>query len=76
MKVNRGPSRLSVFYLEAAQPLCLAARKDDDDAWRRHERFGHLHFKALHQLGKQAMVRGMLVIKHAEQVCDTCVMTK
>jgi hypothetical protein len=43
---------------------------------RWHERFGHLHFEALHQLSKQAMVRGMSVIKHAEQVCDTYVTTK
>ena len=47
VKVNCGPSRLYVLHLEAAQPLCLAARKDDD-AWRWHERFGHLHFEALH----------------------------
>jgi hypothetical protein len=75
VKVNRGPNHLYVLHLEATQPLCLAARKDDD-AWCWHEWFGHLHLEALHQLGKQAMVRGMPVIKHAEQVCDTCVTTK
>jgi len=61
--------------LEAAQPVCLAARKEDE-SWRWHERYEHLSFEALHQLGKQGMVRGMPVIKHAEQVCDTCVTTK
>ena len=54
---------------------CLAARKEDE-SWRWHERYGHLSFEALHQLGKQEMVRGTPVIKHAEQVCDTCVTTK
>ena len=57
------------------KPLCLAVRKDDD-AWRWHERFGHLHFEALHKLGKEAMVCGMPVIKHIEQLYDTCVTTK
>ena len=51
VKVNRGPSRLYVLHLEAVKPLCHAVRKDDV-AWRWHERFGHLHFEALHQLGK------------------------
>jgi hypothetical protein len=40
------------------QPICLAAWKDDD-AWRWHERFGHLHFDALHRLGKEAMALGI-----------------
>jgi hypothetical protein len=30
VKVNRGPSRLYVLYLETTQPICLTARKDDD----------------------------------------------
>ena len=47
VKVNRGPSRLNVLQLEATKPLHLAVRKDDD-TWRWHERFGHLHFEAQH----------------------------
>jgi hypothetical protein len=45
-RVNRGKNRLYVLKVEVAQPLCLAARHDDE-AWRWHERFGHLHFEAL-----------------------------
>jgi hypothetical protein len=75
VKVNRGPSRLYVLHLKIAQPICLATRKGDN-AWRWHERFGHLHFKVLHQLGKDSMVHGMPVIKHPEQVCDTCITMK
>jgi hypothetical protein len=75
VKVNRGPSRLYVLHLDAAQPVCLATRKDNDD-WLWHERIGHLNFEALHQLGQHSMARGLPVIKHAEQVCDTCVVTK
>ena len=75
VKVNCGPSRLYVPHLDAAQPVCLTARKDNDD-WLWREQFAHLNVEALHQLGQQSMARGLPVIKHAEQVCDTCVVTK
>jgi transposase InsO family protein len=58
-----------------AQPVCLAARRDDD-AWRWHERFGHLNFEALKQLGNKEMAQGMPRVEHVEQFCDTCVLTK
>jgi len=74
-KVHRGKNRLYILHLEAAQPLCLAARKDEE-AWQWHERFGHLHFDALRRLSKEEMARGMPVVDHVEQVCDTCVTTK
>jgi len=73
--VNQGRNRLYVLHVQVAHPLCLAARRDDE-AWRWHERFGHLHFEALKQLGKEEMVRGMPCIDHVEQLCDTCVVTK
>ena len=57
-----------------AHHLCLATRWDDE-AWHWHERFGHLHFKALKQLGKE-MVRGMPYVDHVNKLYDTCVMTK
>lgn len=50
----------------------LSARPDDE-AWHWHERFGHLHFEALKQLGTKEMVRGMPLVEHMEQLCDTCV---
>ena len=46
-------------------PLCLSARRDDE-AWRWHECFKHLHFKALKQLGKKEMVRGMPYVDHVD----------
>ena len=48
----------------------------DDDAWHWHEHYNHLHFDALYKLGKEDMVRGLPVIKHVGQFCDTCVITK
>jgi transposase InsO family protein len=74
-KVHRRKNRLYILHLEAAQPLCLAARKDDE-TWKWHERFGHLHFDALRRLSKEEMARGMPVVNHVEQMCDTCVTTK
>ena len=74
-KVNRGANRLYVLHVQVAQPVCLAARRDDD-SWRWHERFGHLNFEALTQLGNKEMVQGMPRVEHVEQFCDTCVLTK
>ncbi|CAO2193121.1 unnamed protein product [Urochloa humidicola] len=74
-KVARGSNRLYILHAEVAQPLCLAARCDDE-AWRWHERYGHLHFEALRRLGTKEMVRGTPCVDHVEQLCDTCVMTK
>jgi hypothetical protein len=74
-KVTRGTNRLYVLNMQVAQPLCLAARRDDE-AWQWHERFGHLHFKALKRLSAKGMVRGLPSLDHAEQFCDVCVLTK
>ena len=74
-KVNRGTNRLYVLHVQVAQPVCLAARRDDD-SWRWHERFGYLNFEALKQLSNKEMVQGMSRIEHVEQFRDTYVLTK
>uniref|UniRef100_A0ACD5UHC9 Uncharacterized protein n=1 Tax=Avena sativa TaxID=4498 RepID=A0ACD5UHC9_AVESA len=74
-KVTRGANRLYVLDVQVAQPLCLAARRDDE-AWQWHERFGHLHFEALKRLSSKEMVRGLPCLEHVEQFCDVCVVTK
>jgi hypothetical protein len=61
--------------MQVAQPLCLAARWDDE-AWQWHERFRHLHFEALKRLSAIGMVRGLLSHDHVEQFCDVCVLMK
>jgi hypothetical protein len=75
VKVRRGANHLYVFHLKTARPLCLTTCKDDE-AWRWHECFSHLHFDALRKLSKEDMVRGLPVIKHIRQFRDTCVITK
>jgi transposase InsO family protein len=47
-----------------------------DAAWRWHARFGHLHFRALHDLGAKGMVQGMPVVDHLDQFCDGCALGK
>src|SRR6185369_5452216 len=74
-RVVRGKNRLYILHVGVAQPLCLAARRDDE-AWQWHERFGHLHFEALKRLGAKEMVRGLPCLDHVEQLCDDCVLTK
>ncbi|WVZ62289.1 hypothetical protein U9M48_012053 [Paspalum notatum var. saurae] len=74
-KVTRGTNRLYVLNVQVAQPLCLAARRDDE-AWQWHKRFGHLHFEALKRLSANEMVRGLPSLDHVEQLCDVCVLTK
>ena len=68
-KVTRGTNRLYILSAQVAQPVCLAARRDDE-AWQWHERFGHLHFEALKQLSAKEMVRGLPCLDHVEQLCD------
>jgi hypothetical protein len=74
-KVTRGTNRLYVLNVQVAQPLCLAAHRDDE-AWQWHERFGHLHFEALKRLSAKGMVQGLPSFEHVEQFCDVCVLMK
>jgi hypothetical protein len=63
--VTRGTNRLYVLNVQVAQPLCLAACRDDE-VWQWHERFGHLHFEALKRLSAKGMVRGLPSLDHME----------
>ena len=75
VKVRHGANRLYILHLNQAKPLCLATRKDDE-AWRWHECYDHIHFDALRQLPKNDMVCGLPAITHVGQFCDTCVLSK
>jgi hypothetical protein len=54
-KVTRGTNRLYILNAQVAQPVCLAARQDDE-AWQWHECFERLHFEALKRLSAKEMV--------------------
>ena len=68
-KVERSRNRQA---LRIARPVCLAARCDDA-AWHWHARFGNLSFDAL---AWQGMVRGLPLIEHAGELCDSCLAGK
>lgn len=74
-KVRCGTKRLYVLHLDITCPVCLTARHDDD-AWRWHDRYGHISFDALWRMSKQDMVCGMPELEHADQLCDVCITTK
>jgi hypothetical protein len=74
-RVRRTSNRLYAVTLNLAAPVCLLARNVDEQ-WRWHTRYGHLHFRALHDLGMKGMVRGMPVIQHTDQFCQGCTIGK
>ena len=67
--IKRSRNRLYLPDLKVEQPVCLAARHTEEP-WLWHARFGHLSFDTLGRLEK--MVRGLLHIKHAGELCDSC----
>jgi hypothetical protein len=74
-KVTRGTNRLYILIMQVTQPLCLAARWDDE-AWQWHKRFGHLYFEGLTRLSAKGMARGLPSLDHVEQFYDVFVLTK
>lgn len=38
--------------------------------------FGHLNFGAPKAMGEENMVKGMLLINHSNQLCETCLLEK
>jgi hypothetical protein len=50
--------------------------KADDEAWLWHSRYGHLNFRAFHELGTKEMVEGMPLLDRVEEFCDGCVLGK
>ena len=57
-KVPRWAGRLYVLDVKLACPVYLVARTDDE-AWRWHSHFGHLHFAALRKMAREELVCGL-----------------
>ena len=74
-KICRGPGRLYVLDLNIARPICLVAHAGED-AWSWHARFGHTDFDALCKMGREGLVRGLLVLSQVEQLCEACLAVK
>ena len=71
----RTANRLDTVKFGLVPLVCLLAQSDDK-TWQWHARFGHLNFRALHELSGKNMVEGMPIVKRVEQVCDGCVLGK
>lgn len=56
-------------------PICLLTNSEEV-GWKWHARFGHLNFRALHDLSGRSLVEGMPTVKRLEKVCDGCVLGK
>ncbi|CAO2199473.1 unnamed protein product [Urochloa humidicola] len=72
-KITRSKNRLYRLDLKVEHPVCLAAACMEAP-WLWHGRFGHLSFDALGRLSK--MVTGLPEIKHAGELCDSCLAGK
>jgi hypothetical protein len=68
-------NRLYLLKTQLAIPVCLVA-KADDKSWLWHGTYGHLNFRALHELGTKEMLEGMLLLDRVEEFCDGCVVGK
>lgn len=75
MQVQRSTNRLYTLNLHLIASVCLQV-KANDAAWRWHARYGHLNFRALHELGAKKMVEGIPTIDRLEQFCDGCALGK
>jgi hypothetical protein len=71
----RTSNRLYTLKNAVVSPICLHMNLDDQ-SWLWHARYGHLNFRALHNLGKQGMVEGLPIVDQVEQVCDSCTLGK
>jgi hypothetical protein len=71
----RTSNRLYTLKNAVVSPICLHMNLEDQ-AWVWHARFGHLNFRALHDLGSKGLVDGMPVVDRVEQVCDGCTLGK
>lgn len=69
-KVSRGRSHLYIADLKVAQPVCLSTRCGEDP-WMGHACYDHLNFDALRKMGLVNMVRGLPVLDHLDQLCDS-----
>lgn len=76
-KVMRAGNRLYVLHITMAQPVCLAVRgRGDEEAWRWHERFGHVNMAALRKLAREELVRGLPELGQVTEVCEPCMAGK
>ncbi|GKE11565.1 pol polyprotein [Tanacetum coccineum] len=73
INVPRRANRLYKAQLKVGKPYCLQANIDEE-SWLWHVRLGHIGFGAVNLMHKLA--KGVPVIKHQDQVCESCMVGK
>ncbi|KAJ9554040.1 hypothetical protein OSB04_018085 [Centaurea solstitialis] len=73
MKVPRSANRLYKARLKVGKPYCLQANIDEE-SWLWHARLGHIGFGAVNLMHKLA--KGVPVINHQDQICESCMVGK
>ena len=68
-------NKLYTLNLSLAMSVSLLMQKDDI-AWLWQARFEHLYFRALHNISRKEMARGIPYIEHVEELCDGCALGK
>jgi hypothetical protein len=74
-KVEHLTNHLYLLGMVIAQPVSLLV-KGTKNAWLWHSWLRHLNFQALRRLAPEGLVRGMLEIKHVNQLCTGCLAGK
>ncbi|GJR48107.1 uncharacterized mitochondrial protein-like protein [Tanacetum coccineum] len=73
IKVLRSVNRLYKAQLKVGKPYCLQTNIDEE-SWLWHVRLGHIGFGAVNLMHKLA--KGLPVIKHQDQLCESCMVGK
>jgi transposase InsO family protein len=74
-RIPRAGNQLYVLNIGVAWPVCLASR-DEESAWRRHVRLGHINMPALRKMAREELVRGLPSIEQVDQLCELCLAGK
>jgi hypothetical protein len=68
-------NRMCPLHLNIKSEKCFYGLKENE-SWKWHLRFGHLHFSGLKLLSSSGMVHGLPVIKPPSNVCEECILGK
>jgi hypothetical protein len=74
-RVKRTMSRLYLLLVKLSIKRCLLT-KEEAEAWRWHERLGHINFQAIKMMAKEELVRGLPVLKLVDRPCEACLAGK
>jgi hypothetical protein len=69
--VKRSDSKLYLLTVELSTAACLVS-PGEAEAWRWHERLGHLNFPVMKKLAHEGLVQGLPMIKPVERPCEAC----